>query len=66
MYQDLRTSNGWPVKKAIVDLPIKMKRNSKCTSGNSSSPGRICSFGLFGISPNTPKMKYLRHFKGVN
>ena len=27
-----------PVKKAIVDLPIPMKRNSKLTSGNSSSP----------------------------
>ena len=28
---------GW-VEKAIVDLPIKMKGNSKRTSGNSLSP----------------------------
>ena len=29
---------GWPVKKAIVDLSIRLKGNSKRTSGNSSSP----------------------------
>ena len=38
MYQDLSTRHDWPVKKAIVDLPIKMKGNSKRTSGNSLSP----------------------------
>ena len=37
-YQDLSTRMiGW-VEKAIVDLPIKMKGNSKRTSGNSLSP----------------------------
>ena len=35
VYQDLLTCHDWPVKKAIVDLPIKMKENSKHTSGNS-------------------------------
>ena len=38
MYQDLSTRHDWPVKKAIVDLSIKMKGNSKRTSGNSLSP----------------------------
>ena len=37
MYQDLSTCYDWPVKKAIVDLPIKMKGNSNFTSGNSLS-----------------------------
>ena len=38
MHQNLSTRHDWPVKKAIVDLPIRMKRNSKRTSGNSLSP----------------------------
>ena len=29
--------HNWPVKKAIVDLPIKMKGNWKYISGNSLS-----------------------------
>ena len=36
--QDLKRRYDWPVKKAIVDLPIGMKENSKCTSSNSLSP----------------------------
>ena len=28
----------WPVKNVVIDLPIKMKGNSKCSSCNSSSP----------------------------
>ena len=28
----------WPVKKTIVDLPIRMKGNSKRISGNTLSP----------------------------
>ena len=28
MYQDLSTRHDWPVKKAIVNLPIKLKENS--------------------------------------
>ena len=35
MYQDLSTQRDWPVKKAIVILPIRMKGNSKRISGNS-------------------------------
>ena len=38
MYQDLSTRHDWPVKKAIVDLPIRLKGNSKHTSGNLLSP----------------------------
>ena len=34
MYQDLSICFGWPVKKSIVDLPIRMKGNTKYTSGN--------------------------------
>ena len=37
-YQDVRTRHDWPVKKATVDLPIKMMGNSKRFSGNSLSP----------------------------
>ena len=37
-YQDLSTRPDWPVKKAIVDLPIKLKGNSKRISGNLLSP----------------------------
>ena len=38
MYQDLCSRHDWPVKKAIVDLTISMKVNSKRLSGNSLSP----------------------------
>ena len=38
MYQDLSTCHDWPVKNVIVDLPIKMKGNSKRSSCNSLSP----------------------------
>ena len=34
MYQDLSKCHDWPVKQAGVDLSIKMKGNSKSTSGN--------------------------------
>ena len=37
MYQDLSTRPEWPVKKAIVDLPIRMKRNTKRISSDSLS-----------------------------
>ena len=32
------TCHDWPVEKAIVDLPMRLKENSKRVSGNSSSP----------------------------
>ena len=32
MYQDLSMHYDWPVKKAIVNLPVKMKGNSRHTS----------------------------------
>ena len=38
MYQDLSTRNDWPVKNAIVDLPIRMKGNSKQTSSSALNP----------------------------
>ena len=38
MYQDLSAYHDWPVKKAIVDLLMRLKGNSKCISGNSLSP----------------------------
>ena len=37
MYQDLTTHHDWPFKKAIVDLPIRLKGNWKPTSSNSLS-----------------------------
>ena len=37
-YQDLSMCHDWPVRKAIVDFPMKMKQNLKCTFGNLLSP----------------------------
>ena len=37
VYQDLSTCHDWPVKDALVYLPIRLKGNLKRTSGNSSS-----------------------------
>ena len=37
-YQDLSAGHDWPVKKAIVNLPVRLKGNSKRTSGSSLSP----------------------------
>ena len=38
VYQDLSTHHDWPVKRAIVDLPIRMKRNSKHVSAKLLHP----------------------------
>ena len=38
VYQDMSTRHDWPVKKAIVDLPIRIQRNSKHISGDSFIP----------------------------
>ena len=38
VYQDLSSRHDWPVKNAVVDLPIKMKGNSKRTFGYSLTP----------------------------
>ena len=38
VYNDLSARHDWPVKNAIVDLPIRMKGNSKRTYDNSFSP----------------------------
>ena len=38
VYLDLSMHYDWPVKKAMVKLPIGSKGNSKCISSNSLSP----------------------------
>ena len=38
LHQDLSTRHDWPLKKAIVDLPIRMKGNLTRTSDNSLNP----------------------------
>ena len=38
VYQDLSTRHDWPVKKDMLDLPIRMKGNSKRIFGDSLSP----------------------------
>ena len=38
VFQNLSTHHDWPVENTIVDWPIRMKRKSKRTSGNSLSP----------------------------
>ena len=52
VYQDLSTLHDWPVKNAIVDLPIRVKENSKHSSGNSLSLLRAQNKDL-GISSQT-------------
>ena len=52
MYQDLSKRHDWPVKKGIVDLPIRMKGNSKRISGNSLSPLRAQNKDL-GVASRT-------------
>lgn len=37
VYQELSTHHDWPVTKAIVDLPISLRGNSKGAVGNSLS-----------------------------
>ena len=47
VYQDLSMRHDWPVKQACVDLSIKMKGNSKHTSGSlleAQSKGYWCCF----------------------
>ena len=39
VYQDLSMRYDWPVKKAIVDFLIRLKRNSKHILSNSLTPG---------------------------
>ena len=34
----MRTTDDWPVKKVITDLPIRVKKNSKYASGILLSP----------------------------
>ena len=34
VYQDLSMHHDWPVKKAMVNLPVRLKGNLKCISGN--------------------------------
>ena len=52
VYQDLSTFHVWPVKNAIVDWPIRVKGNSKHSSGNSLSLLRAQNKDL-GISSQT-------------
>ena len=64
MYQDLSTRHYKPVKKAMVNLLIRLKGNSKCISSNllqcakkvvSDSPGLVhFAIGLVKSVPNLP------------
>ena len=33
VYQDLSMHHDWPVKKAMVNLPVRLQGNLKCISG---------------------------------
>ena len=57
MYYILSMSHDWPVKKAIVDLPILELQNALPVI-RQVQVGSV-RFGLFGISLNTVKMKYV-------
>ena len=50
VYQDLSTRHDWPDIKAIVDLPMRLKRNSKRTSGNSLNPLRAQNKDIGAVS----------------
>ena len=50
-------SNDWPVKKAIVDLPILEIQNALPVIRQVQVGSLRCR--LFGISLNTAKMKYV-------
>ena len=60
-YQDLSKCYDWPIKKAIVNLPMKIKQNLKCTFGNLLSPlgtqtiGSIPSCCLGNESHSSPE-----------
>ena len=54
MYQDLSTLYDWPVKEAIVDLPVRMKRNSERSSGNSLSPLGVQDKNIVATSQTLP------------
>ena len=57
VYQNLSKRHDWPVKIAIVDLPIRLKKKkSKRTSGNSLSPSRAQNKGLVASSQRLGKM----------
>ena len=54
MYQDLSTRHDRPVKEAIVDLPVRMKRNSERISGNLLSPLGVQDKNIVATSQTLP------------
>ena len=48
--EDLSTFHNWPVKKGIVEIQIRLKGNSKRTSGNSLNPLRARDKGNGAVS----------------
>ena len=57
MYQNLNRRHGWPVRNAIVNLPIRLKGNSKRNSGKSLSP--------FGPRPRRVPERPIRANPGI-
>ena len=60
VYQDSSTRHDWRVKKAIVDLPIRLKWNSKSTSGYSLRPLGARNQDLGAASQTLPTGVWLR------
>ena len=54
MYQDSSTCHDWPVKNVMVDLPIKMKGNSKRSSYNPLSSLGVQNKDLVAPRGGTP------------
>ena len=50
VYQDLSTHHDWPVEYAIVNSPIRLKKNSKHTFSNSLSSSGVQNKGLGAAS----------------
>ena len=50
MYQDLSTRHDWPIKKAIVDLPIRINRLNRraCSQARITSATQAKGYDEFG------------------
>ena len=55
VFQDLSTHHDWPVKKAIVDLPIKMKGNFVASIGGPEPGYQRC----FAVVTNRGTWRYI-------
>ena len=63
MYQDLSTRHDCPVKKTIVNLPIRLRGNSKRISGNSLSPSATQNKDISAVLQTLLKTGFKLHLQ---